>query len=200
MNIFRKYRWLIIVITVVGVGSALIFSLVRPVYYDTSLAFSINRINLQETQDYQFDGYYAIQASDLFSQTVMSWLMTPSVLLEIYQKAEIDPQISSLEEISSRFKTKKYSPQNIVIRYKERDHQTADKIAQAISSVIQEKANLANQTSEQKALFEVIGTNPVIVEKKPIIWLNSLIGLISGFIFSLIAAYLIEYLRRGEAR
>lgn len=198
MNIFIKYRWLIAIFTTIGLASALVFSLLRPAYYDTSLAFSINRINLQTTEDYQYDGYYAIQASDLFSQTVMSWLMTPSVLLEIYQKAQIDPQISSLEEISSRFKAKKYSPQNIVIRYKERDHQTADKIAQAITTVVEEKAVLANKTSEQKALFEVAGTSPVIVERKPVIWLNTLIGLVTGFIFSLMAAYLIEYLRRSD--
>jgi capsular polysaccharide biosynthesis protein len=198
MNIFIKYRWLIVIATIIGLASALIFSLLRPAYYDTSLAFSINRINLQTTEDYQYDGYYAIQASDLFSQTVMSWMMTPSVLLEIYQKAQIDPQISSLEEISSRFKTKKYSPQNIVVRYKERDRQTADEIAQAITTIVQEKAILANQTSEQKALFEVAGTSPVIVERKPVIWLNTLIGLVTGFIFSLIAAYLIEYLRRSD--
>jgi len=198
MNIFIKYRWLIVIVTIIGLASALVFSLLRPAYYDTSLAFSINRINLQTTEDYQYDGYYAIQASDLFSQTVMSWMMTPSVLLEIYQKAQIDPQISSLEEISSRFKTKKYSPQNIVVRYKERDRQTADEIAQAITTIVQEKAILANQTSEQKALFEVAGTSPVIVERKPVIWLNTLIGLVTGFIFSLIAACLIEYLRRSD--
>src|SRR3990167_294282 len=119
MNIIQKYRWLIVIISLIGLGAGLIFSLIRPISYDTSLAFTINRINKQETAEYQFDGYYAIQASDLFSQTVMSWLMTPSVLLEIYQQAGIDPKISSLEEISSRFKTRQYSPQNIVVRYKE---------------------------------------------------------------------------------
>ena len=64
----------------------------------------------------------------------MSWLLTPSVLLEIYEFADTDPEISSLEEISSRFKTKKYSPQNIVVRYKERDYDTADKIATAVTT------------------------------------------------------------------
>ena len=79
MNVFIKYRWLIVIIAITGLASALVFSILRPAYYDTSLAFSINRINLQTTENYQYDGYYAIQASDLFSQTVMSWMMTPSV-------------------------------------------------------------------------------------------------------------------------
>ena len=200
MSIFVKFRWFIIIVTIIALAASLAFSFLKPVYYDTSISFSINRTNEQETSDYQYDGYYAIQASDLFSQTVMSWLLTPSVLLEIYEKANIDPQISSIENLTSRFKTKKYSPQNVVVRYKERDRQTADKIAQAIITVVEEKASAAIQSSDQEAFFEVVGSKPVIVERKPIIWLNILIGLLGGFVVSLLAAYTVEYLRGGEKK
>lgn len=200
MNIFSKYKWLIIVIIIAGICSAVAFSLLKPAYYDTSLSFSINRVNHQNTSEYEYDGYYAIQASDLFSQTVMSWMLTPSVLLEIYESAGIDPQISSLEEISSRFKTKKYSPQNIVVRYKERDYDTADKIATAITFIVQNKAQQSNKTSDDEALFEVIGTKPVIVERIPSLWINILIGLLGSLIFGLLLAYVIEYLKQGDIR
>ncbi|MDP2683908.1 MAG: hypothetical protein Q8P20_02520 [bacterium] len=200
MNIFSKYKWLIIIVIIVGVCSAVAFSLIKAPYFDTSLSFSINRVNHQTTADYEYDGYYAIQASDLFSQTVMSWLMTPSVLLEIYESAGIDPKISSLEEISSRFKTKKFSPQNIVVRYKERDYETADKIATAITTTIQNNAQQSNKTSDDEALFEVIGTKPVIVERVPDLWFNTLIGLIGSIIVGSLLAYVIEYLKRGDIK
>jgi capsular polysaccharide biosynthesis protein len=200
MHLFRAYRWVIISLVVVAVAAALLFSYLTPVYYDTSISFAINRINRQETGEYQYDGYYAIQASDLFSQTVMSWFLTPSVLLEMYDQAGIDPKIASIEELSSRIKAKKYSPQNIVVRYKERDQATADALGQSIISVTQKKAELANQTTDNKALFEVSGAKPVIVQKKPNILMNTLIGLIGGFIISLVAAYLIDYWRTGALR
>jgi hypothetical protein len=139
---------------IVGVLSALGFSYMKPITYDTSISFSINRINRQDTAEYQYDGYYAIQASDLFSQTVMSWFMTPSVLLEMYDQAGIDPQIKSLTDLTSRFKTKKYSPQNIVVKFSERDQETATKISAAIVTVVEKKGAIANQTSDQKALLE----------------------------------------------
>ena len=198
MNIIVKYRIFIIILTLVAIIAAGGVTYLKPVEYDTSIAFSINRINKQETEDYQFDGYYAIQASDLFSQTVMSWMMTPSVLLEIYEKAGIDPQITSTENFTSRFKAKKYSPQNVVIRYRERDEQTAQKIADAIIAIVEEKAAAAVQTSDKKAFFEVVGSLPVIVEKKPILWLNLIIGLVGGLLVSAIAAYTIEYLRGSK--
>ncbi|MFH0805085.1 MAG: hypothetical protein V1916_02730 [Patescibacteria group bacterium] len=200
MSIFNKYRLVIMVVTLVGLVSASVYSLVKPPYYDTSIAFAINRTNRQETAEYQYDGYYAIQAADLFSQTVMSWLMTPSVLLEIYQKAQIDPQISSLEELSARFKTKKFSPQNIVVRFRERDQATALKIGTAITATIEEKAVKSDQAADQQSLFQVQGTPPVTVERRPSLPLNALLGLVAGFIVSLLAAYLIEYQRRGDTR
>ena len=200
MNILVKYKWLIIIVTIVGLGASLIFSLVKPVYYDTSLSFAINRINRQETTQYQYDGYYSIQASDLFSQTVMSWLMTPSVLLEIYDQAKIDPKISSLEELAARFKTKQYSPQNLVVRFKERDQITSEKISQAIISVVESRAAAANQTSDNKALFQVVGAKPVIVQRQAVVWLNTLLGFLAGLLISCITAYIIEYLRSGQPK
>lgn len=198
MNIFVKYRIFIISITLIAIITAGVFTYLKPAEYDTSIAFSINRINKQETEDFQYDGYYAIQASDLFSQTVMSWMMTPSVLLEIYERAGIDPQITSTENFTSRFKARKYSPQNVVIRYRERDEKTAQKIADAIIAIVEEKASAAVQTSDQKAFFEVVGSLPVIVERKPLLWLNLIVGLIGGLLVSVIAAYTIEYLKSSK--
>jgi len=199
MNIIVKYRIFIIILTLVAIIAAGGFTYLKPVEHDTSIAFSINRINKQETEDYQYDGYYAIQASDLFSQTVMSWMMTPSVLLEIYERAGIDPQITSTENFISRFKAKKYSPQNVVVRYRERDKQTAQKIADAIIAIVEEKTAAAVQTSDQKAFFVFVGSLPVIVEKKPLLWLNLIIGLVGGLLVSIIAAYTVEYLRGGKS-
>lgn len=194
-----KFRFLIIGMTLLGGVIALLFALTAAVQFDTSISFSINRTNTLETQQYQYDGYYAIQASDLFSQTVMSWFLTPSVLLEIYDSAEIDPNISSIEELTSRFKTRKYSPQNIVVRYQERDRPTADRIAQAITAVVEQRAAEANKTIEQEALFEVKGGTPVIVEKKPSAIINTIIGLVAGFVLSVVTVYSFEYIRRPGA-
>jgi capsular polysaccharide biosynthesis protein len=197
-KILKRYvAFLIIFPLAVGLA-AFLFSYYTPITYDTSISFAINRINKEKTSDYQYDGYYAIQASDLFSQTVVSWLSTPSVLLEIYDNAKIDPQISSIDKFSSRFKTKKYSPQNIVVRFNERDRVTSEKIAKSIQDVLSDKVSKLNQNPENKALFELASSSPVIVEKKPEIILLTIIGLISGFIFALLLTYIINYFKKEE--
>lgn len=199
VKIILKYKWFILAVTLLATIFSFVYAYFKPPIFDTSISFAINRINKQKTAEYQYDDYYAIQASDLFSQTVMSWFMTPSVLLEIYDQAGVDPQITSIERFTSRFKTKKYSPQNIVVRFKERDKTSAEKISNSIISIISQKAAASNQDADKNTLFEVKGAKPVIVEKKLNIWLSGLIGLLGGLIISMIVSYLIEYFKESQA-
>ena len=194
-SLLRKNLPLLIVLPILVGVAALLFSYYAPTYYKSSISFAVNRINKQETVDYQYDGYYAIQASDLFSQTVVSWFFTPSVLLEIYEQAEVEPNIDSLERFTNRFKAKKYSSQNIVVSFKERDQDTAEKISQSIIQTVQDRGAKLNQTSDQKALFEVVGSTPVIDDQKPNVILNTVIGIIVGFFAGLGLVYLIRYFK-----
>ena len=196
MNLIKQYSWWIISLAGLGMLAFLVFSYLSPVMFDASLSFTINRTNRQETAEYQYDGYYAIQASDLFSQTVVSWMMTPSVLLEIYQKAGIDPEVTTLNEISSRFKVKKYSSQNIVVLFTERDRQTSEQLSLAITEVVEKMARESNQSAESKSLFEVVGNKPVIVETSQNVLLNALVGLLAGVIAGFVAAYLMDIFKK----
>lgn len=193
----KRQRAVIIVLTILVTVAAFVFTYLSPTTHKSSISFAVNRINKQDTAEYQYDGYYAIQASDLFSQTVVSWFYTPSVLLEIYDRAGIDPAITSLETFSSRFKTRKYSAQNIVVTFSERDKNTAEKISQSIIDTVKERGASLNQTADRKALFEVVGSKPVIVEQKPPLVINTLVGLVLGFCLSLGTVYLVRYFKTG---
>lgn len=200
MNTSEQLQWLrrqmgiILLLTVIVAAASGVWTAFQPVTHKASLAFTVNRINKQDTLDYQYDGYYAIQASDLFSQTVVSWFLTPSFVLEVYDRAEVAPAIDSLEKFTSRFKTRKYSAQNIVVAFTERDEQTAEGISAAVVSLVEERAAELNQTSDRKALFEVVGSQPVIVEQRPSVVINSVIGLVAGLLIGFGFVYLRRYL------
>ncbi|MBU2228884.1 hypothetical protein KJ810_00585 [Patescibacteria group bacterium] len=192
--ILKKGKSFIITFTLLVTLAAFLFTYFRPVTYASSISFAVNRINKQETPYYD-DSYFGIQASDLFSQTVISWFLTPSVLLEIYESGEVDPQIESLERFANRFKTKKYSPQNIVVRFSERDEDTANTISQAVITVVEEKAVSINQTADNKALFEIVGEKPVIVKNDPQTILATIVGFIVGLVVGIVLVYLFRYFK-----
>lgn len=196
LKILNRHKTMIVVLTLLIALAFWLFASYQPVVYDTSIAFNINRTAKQKTTDYQYDGYYAIQASNLFAQTIMSWLMTPSFLLEIYQQAGVEPNIDYLDKFANRFETKKFSPQNVAVRFKERDEATAQKISQSIIKTIEAKAVESNKTSEGDSLFSVIGSQPVIVPYKMDIKIVTAVGLIVGLLLSCFLAYLIWYFKK----
>jgi len=198
LKIVKKYITIVIILTLLVGTAAFLFSYFKPVSYEASVSFAVNRINAKETEDYQFDGYYAIQASDLVSQTVVTWFSTPSVVLEIYEKAKITPQYDSLEEFATFFNTKKYSAQNINVKFREKTREKAENIATATIEVIGSKVKALNKSSDSNSLFEAQASSPVVVETSANIWLNTVIGLVVGLILGLFLVYAIDYFKNGE--
>lgn len=167
----------------------------QPVRYQASISFAVNRISRVASGEYQYDGYYAIQAADLLSQTVVSWFSTPSVLREVYERAGLTTPIESLSALPRRFKTRKYAAQNIVVTFRESTDERANKIAQAVTETMQNRASALNQTADEQALFEIVGSKPVIVRQPPAVALTVLAGASVGFLAGLAVLSLGTYLR-----
>lgn len=195
----RTYRVHILVTTGLCALAGYVGAAARPITYDTSLSLQVNRIN-RELTPYYDDSYFGIQASDLFSQTVISWFLTPSVLQEIYTRAGVDSNITSLEHLAKRFSTKKYSPQNIVVLFRERDTATAKKLSDALVSVVQERTKRINTTADNKALFEIVPGEAVTVQTDPRKEFAALLGAVIGVGLSVVVVFGREYFREPQSR
>ena len=106
LSLAWRYRWLILAVILIPTILAVSFAATRPVSYTTSIAFTVNRINKQDVKEYQYDGYYALQASDLLSETVVSWFLTPSVIVEMYDAADVPANVTDFSSLTARFKIK----------------------------------------------------------------------------------------------
>ena len=186
LRILTKYWWLFVLIIIIPVIIAVFFANTRADKYTTSISFTVNRINKQPTTEYQFDGYYALQASDLFSDTVVSWFLTPSVIVEMYDKAGLNPDLVSLSGLTSRFKIKKYSSQNLVVKFASASTEDSAKLATAVINIVETKSAQLNQSADRKALFEVIGAKPVTVQDSKQLPLVGFVGLVIGLFLAVI--------------
>ncbi|MFH0852927.1 MAG: Wzz/FepE/Etk N-terminal domain-containing protein [bacterium] len=196
-SLFR-HRWLIIIVVIISVLGAYFYAFSRPITYDASVSITIKRVNNPETSEFQYDEFYAIQASDLVSQTVVSWLATPSVVTEIYQRADLDPAIKSLNDITRRFTTRKLSSQNIVVKVNEESEEVARKLAAAITEDISTRVAQLVTTTDDQASFEAQASKSVVVENRIDSVLYGIIGLIAGFFIGLFLAAAIEGVKRGS--
>lgn len=175
----------------VSVGAALR----QPARTQASLSFAVNRVSTVNSQEYQYDGYYAIQAADLFSQTVVSWFVTPAVLREVYAAAGLESAPDSLNGITAHFRVKKHAAQNIAVTVIEADRARAERLAKAVTQTMQTRAAALNQTADRKALFEIVGTEPALATVRPSPFLWALVGLVVGFLLGVSTLSLEAYVR-----
>lgn len=182
---FQRHWFFILAFTLLVGAMGLILATSTPPKYQTSVSFSIALTQKQQTPDYQYDGYYAIRAAELVSQTLISWFLTPSVILDIYQDAGISPKISNLNRFVARFKARQHAAQNIVITFKEQDEQTAEAIAGSIVKIVEQKGEALNTTQQHEALFDVQGSTPVIVQTRWNPYVATGSALLLGLFFSL---------------
>src|SRR5690349_13578069 len=85
----RPFRTVLLAAAVFAVLGVALASAAPP-RVKASLALTVAQQSHQETADYAYDGYYALRASELVSDTIISWLSTPSVVKEIHAAAGLD--------------------------------------------------------------------------------------------------------------
>ena len=195
-KVIKKARWFILIFTLCVGMAAFFFAFYQIPKYKVSIGFDLNMRNRPLTQDYQYGSYYDLKGAEIFSQHVISWFLTPSVVAEIYKTADIPYEIDSFSGFTGRFKAKAYSAQNVVVTFSDVYEPNAEKLADAIVKVVNKKAADAALDVDNRPQWEAAAADPIIVQTKNPVWLVTLLGLIAGFVVSLVLVYLRNYLKQ----
>ena len=180
LKIIRRNSKIIITISVITAVSAFVFSVAQPIKYETSLSLFVVKDKTQVTDDFKYDGYYALQAGEIITNSVEQWMKSPEVVNAIYQKANVKRDFKNIKSYTKKFTAHKMSPQLVEVKFKSKTEKEAEKISSATIKVINAKIEKLKEASEQEVSFSVNNGDPVIVKNKPDAILNLIIGLISG--------------------
>ena len=180
LKIIKKNSKLILIIGIIAGVSAFVFSAVQPIKYETSLSLSIIKDKTQVTDDFKYDGYYALQSSEIIADSIEQWLKSPEIVNAIYQKAEVEQDFQNIKSYTKKITAHKMSPQFVEVKFKGNSREEVEKVSTAIAEVVNAKIKKLKEASEQEISFSINSGNPVIVENKPDAVLNLIIGLISG--------------------
>lgn len=193
VKLLKKYKIFLIVFIVAVLVLTNLVVLLRRKVYNASISFSINPIDQELTADFKYNGYYALLASESVADTVESWFSTPSFVQKVYEIAEIDSNIKNVSDFKRKFKAKKVSSQNVLISYKNKNEEDAKKLGESMNQLVKEKVEELNRNSEDKALYEVLGSKPVIAVASLSLVLVNLIALAVAFIAGVFVVSLRDY-------
>jgi capsular polysaccharide biosynthesis protein len=194
LQIIKQQKKVIVITAILVAFFSFIFSFFVPVYSETSVSVEIERKAVQETTDYRYDDYYALKASEIYVDSIAKWFSSPEFVNQICQKADIKTEDLSLRKIKKMFKADKMSAQYLEIKFKAENSQEAKKISSAIASVLESKSKDLGWTDEEKNIFSIKTSEPVIIEKKSPIFLNTFIGFLSGLFIGILIGFFRKYL------
>jgi capsular polysaccharide biosynthesis protein len=193
-KIIKDEKKMIVKITVLTAFFAFIFSLYTPPRFETSVSLFINKNGTQQTDQFKYDGYYALEADDIIADDIEKLLQSPEIVIGIYQKSGIDPNFKNISSYKKRFTAHRMSNQYVEVGFTTQNRNDAGKISEVLTKTINQKISEISTSSGQEVSFEVSNSQPVILEKKPDLLFNGLIGLLSGLFLGIIAALLKKYL------
>lgn len=195
LTIIRGQKSLIFICIILCGLLALIFSLFKPMAYESLVSFSIQKVNRQDTVEFQYDNYYAMQASELLGNTVVGWLEAPDTIANVYSQAGLTPEPEELNSLVKKIKAKQISAHLVSVRFSQSSYDRANKVATSLSEVITNKVETVETTSAKNNSFTVVASEPVITEKKYNSATVTLIGLICGALLGVGIAFGREYLK-----
>ncbi len=156
-----KRRWLeILLVSVVAAVAAYGVVAWRGETYEVYFSYLISLKEQQVKDDFQFDGYYALQATDLFTTTLAAWTTRPEVVVRAYERAGVELPGRSARQISQGILAEKMAPQLIGVTVRHADKNKAMAIAQALQAVMEENVEQYHAEGIPALRFAVVGTVP----------------------------------------
>lgn len=192
-QIIKRKFILIIVIVALSLGGSYYFSINSGNKYDSSSILTI-QANREKTDQYQYGGFYSIQASDLFINTIIGWIKSPNIVAEIFEKADIPFDDSQIDSLGKEIYAKKVPPQNIMLVITDSQSIRSKKIIESTISLIKEKTSQLALVANSSANFEIVSSDPITTTNKPNGLFNMAVALIASLILSIIIIFVIEYL------
>lgn len=149
----------------------------QPVKYESVFSITVTTQPPEGSTGYQYDGYYAVQASLGFAETVRAWLTSADVAAQIFIRTGVSPEEMSLAQLQKSFNAKQTAAQNIEVSYVSTTEDQASSLARSARGVLNDRVAAVNEVADSRGDFVLLFTDPVII---PVSSPWALYGLISG--------------------
>jgi hypothetical protein len=156
----RIYAPFLGILTLVGIALGVVFTSLQPQTYDVSLELDIERIQTPNDEYYQYDGFYAIRATNKFAKVVKGWFQTPSFVISVLNESNRPTENLEVSELRNQFTSEKISSNTVEVRWSATSRQKARATTQAMANTIQSKLDASEQ--KDRSRFTIQTSEPVI--------------------------------------
>jgi len=188
----RRYKTILVVI-ILFVVAFLYSASYKGESYPVTMFYTISFDDSQETTDFKYSSFYAIQSGLEFTRTVSGWFEDPAFESQVFEKAKIDKdeEINLLKKLLGFFSAKRVERQNIQVSFSSTADQRSHDLAGALTGVLENRLDKYNQSSNTK--YKIALTSKWVELKEVPYFLIVVLALFMGFFGGVIFVYLYEY-------
>jgi len=165
--------------------------------YEAALELYVNKKpEVSEAGDYNYDGFYAQQVAEKYTDTVVGLFETNQVVRGALSEIEIaDVNPVELNAYKRSLRVEKVAPQIIKVVVSRENKKESEDFVKALAKIGQEKVTELNKSQNQDITLELVDEKPHIELKELSVYLAGFVGLLIGIGLSLIWVALKEYLK-----
>lgn len=197
-GLWRRIPWMLCVSFGLAIVAYIVVRQMGPTYR-VQFSYLVSLSAREPAEEFRFDGYYAIQATDLFAATVAQWAKTPEVIVAAYTRAGLEVPTDDPRQLAKFVETGKTAPQLIQVTVSEQDEERARRLAQGLRDTVADNVAHYHDEGIPALQFRVVATEPWVGVTRPALPLI----VVATFVFSFFALVngwlLLASLRRAEA-
>lgn len=189
-QLLRAWWRTIALLAAVAAAVTAIVTLRLPPSVDVAQTFTIPIPDRPASGEYEFDGFYAIQATERFADTLAGWLSSPDLVADVYRRAELAAPASTVRRLGRVFTTRRLFGQVVEVQFRTADEKSARALLAAITEVVGDRTDTFNQGRQQRLVFHVVPEQPLLL---PVLRSASLRALVAAFVIIVVSASLLLF-------
>jgi capsular polysaccharide biosynthesis protein len=135
--------------------------------YSVHFSYLVSLSERENPAEYTFDGFYALQATDLFTATLAGWITTPELIVAAYRAAELPLPTDDARKVRRNVTAAKTAPQLIEVTVWGQEREAAERLAAALKTVMEKNVSLYQDEGIPALQFNVVATEPWTSIRQP---------------------------------
>lgn len=146
----------------------------------------------ESASDFRFDGYYALQATDLFAATLARWVQAPEVVVAAFNEAGIPLPTDDPRLLTRYVAAEKTAPQLVQVLVKSDDRELSRQLSAGLQKVMERNIALYHDRGIPAVTFTAVASEPWASSQQPAAGIIAIAVFVAVLLLSVNAVLLFE--------
>ena len=151
----RARVWLVL-FALAGAFLAYAITLTFSTTYESHFSYVVSLSQREESEEFQFDGFYALQATDLFAATLTSWIQTPEVIVAAHERVGLELPSNNPRALTRIVRAEKTAPQLVQVTVRGDNPTEGLVLVQGLQAVMDERVDEYHDQGIPALAFRIV--------------------------------------------